>query len=36
MKSKNTNYDEMSNNIQIKNSKKTSSNLEIEQKTKKK
>ena len=35
MKSKNTNYDEMSNNIQIKNSKKTSSNLEIEQKTKK-
>ena len=35
MKNQNNNYDEMSNNIQIKNSKKTSSNLEIEQKTKK-
>ena len=35
MKNKSINYDETSNNIQIKNSKKTSSNLEIEQKTKK-
>ena len=37
MKNKNTNYDETSNNnnIQFKNSKKTSSNLELEQKTKK-
>ena len=35
MKNKNTNYDQMTNNIQIKNSKKISNNLEIEQKTKK-
>ena len=35
MKNNNTNYYEMNNNIQIKNSKKTSSNLDIEQKTKK-
>ena len=35
MKNNNINYDVMSNNIQIKNSKKTSSNLDIEQKTKK-
>ena len=35
MKNNNINYDVMSNNIQIKNSKKNSSNLDIEQKTKK-